>query len=255
MYEDRGLGIGVDPVSSIASLIPGLTSLFQGKPSDFRVWLYFDQGGHYTRQLGDKPNSNTIAMANAVMQAMQQYIGQQNSQGVTFNTPAPFVVNIGQRDPSYLYMPSSTHGDPAKGGGTNAISTLSGPGDPNGVLQGIIGFLGKYASGTPQTVTTVQPGASPSSVPLPSAGITTVGYNTAPISSSTSLSPYQLPVSYGAYGQPVVAQGSMLGTLSGNLPMMLALGGGAILLVAMLGSNRIAPRTRTIYRSRRRASR
>jgi len=265
MYE-QGLGVGP---TDLTSLIPGLVSLFQGKPSDFRVWMYFDQGAHYTRQLGDKPNSQTISMANAVIQAMQQYIAQQNAQGVTFNLPAPFVVNIGSRDPSYFYMPSSAHGDPYHGGGTNAVATLAGPGDPNGTLQGIINFIRKYASGTPQTGTTVQPGAPVSSVPLPSTGITSSGPLAAPVSSSTALSPYSsagfpsssyygypsaaTPIPYGGYVP--ATQGGMLSSLSGNLPMMLALGGGAILLAAMVGSNQSAPRTRTVYRSRRRASR
>ncbi|MDE2020933.1 MAG: hypothetical protein KGJ13_11405, partial [Patescibacteria group bacterium] len=62
---NRGLG----DVPGLTSFIAPIAAIFQGKPSDFRVWMYFDSHGNYTRQIGDKPNSNTVGMANAVIQA------------------------------------------------------------------------------------------------------------------------------------------------------------------------------------------
>ncbi len=278
MYE-RQMPMGdVIGVSPLTSLIGSFATIFQGKPSDFRVWMYFDNNGRYTRQLGDKPNSTTVGMANAVIQAWSQYIAQLNASGAGYNLPSDFVVNIGQRDPSYIYMPSSPHGDPFHGGGTNAKSQLAGPGDPNGVIQGMVNFLKPYMTGNTAAVaqasgSTVLPGGSAGatigpgqpvqgSVVANPAGGYVPGFNPG----ITSPLAYQQPMAFPTYepAQPISSpgyvpaqQGSMFGSLYGSMPTMLTIGGIGILAIAMMNSSDSAPRTRTVYRTRRprRASR
>jgi hypothetical protein len=160
----EGMGQG-DPLTAALQLIPFVGSLFGGKVSDFRNWIYFDNRAHFLRTEGDKPNATTIGMANAIQNAMQQYISAMEAQGTQFVLPADFVITIGTRDPSYLYMPSNKQGDPGKGS-ANSVATLSGPGNPQGVVTSLVGFLAQYKQSkqvtpSPGSATAIAPYSGP----------------------------------------------------------------------------------------------
>jgi hypothetical protein len=145
-------------------------SLVGGKASDFREWIYFDNQAHFLRTEGDKPNATTIGMANAIQNAMQQYISTMEAQGTQFVLPSDFVITIGTRDPSYLYMPSNKKGDPGKGS-ANSVATLSGPGNPQGVVTSLVGFLAQYKQSkqvtpSPGSATSIAPYTGPAAPAL-----------------------------------------------------------------------------------------
>ena len=132
--------------TAIGAAVGSAAALLTGKASDYREWIYFDQNAHYSHTVGDKPDAQTTQMAATVQQALQGYIAAAEAQGIHFVLPSDFVVNIGSRDPSYLWMPSTSMGDPAKGAG-GSKATLAGPNDPNGVANGIVSFLAQFRQG------------------------------------------------------------------------------------------------------------
>lgn len=230
-----GAAVGGPWGAAVGSVIGLTAGLLGGKASDFREWIYFDQNGHYSRTVGDKPNANTTNMAGQVQNAMQQYVSSAEGQGVRFVLPSDFVVNIGSRDASYLWMPASTQGDPAKGPGASKLS-LAGPGNPQGVVTSLVNFLSQYRqSGPPQPFS--QPASGSATAPLPYGS--PVAPLTAPQTQPYSLQPPPLSPQFmpgptmtpGSYGPAPQMSDMFGGSMTGYMPYILgAVGLAAILL-------------------------
>ena len=217
--------IGASPVTGAASgaavgtsILPGwgtaigaavgtAAALLQGKASDYREWIYFDQNAHYSHTVGDKPNAQTTQMAAVVQQALQGYIAAAEAQGIHFVLPSDFVVNIGSRDPSYLWMPSTSMGDPAKGAG-GSKATLAGPNDPNGVANGIVNFLGQFRQGGPGMQPATAAVTSGNALAPPPASFSPFGpapSNFSPIASSAPSAPSApSQISLAGFGSPIL---------------------------------------------------
>ncbi|MDE2019670.1 MAG: hypothetical protein KGJ13_04995 [Patescibacteria group bacterium] len=257
----EGQSLGIDPITGGLTLVQSLATIFGGKPSDFRVMLWWDNHAHLAQQKGDKPNQNTVQMANAVVQAMQQVVSQIEAQGGRIDLKGGFATSIGQRDPSYLWYPISPSqhiGDPYHGG-PGSIAQLAGPGDPNGVVNGLVNFLQQQVGSA-----VVQGSASAATAPVPGAPLTSRG---APGTAQTIALPQQIstpnaflqtpfypvaqPIS-NPYGAP--ASASIIPDLSPYMPYIL--GGIGLMIFMSIAKEKPAPVTvRTVRSAPRKAKR
>lgn len=211
----EGLGQG-DPYSTAAIVAAKVAqTLLTSKPSNFGEWIFFDNRAHYSHTEGDKPNAATIGMAAQVQNAMQQYVASAEAQGIQFSLPSDFAVEIGQRDPTSVFMPPHN---------ATPTATLTGPGDPQGAVMALMKFLDQYRK-------SIGPApASAVTAPPPSASV--VPYS-AP---SPAAQPIYQPIYQPLSPQPISitnqpAQTDMTGQLNQYMPYIL---GGAALLAVML---------------------
>lgn len=173
MYEEQNLG---DVTTALTSLIGPLATIFSGKPSDFRVFIFFRPDGHFDHTQGDKPNATTTQAAQAIAQAVDQFVYQVEAAGGKFNVPGGFDVNIGQRDPSYIWSPPQVHSDPYHGA-PGSLGQIAAAGDANSVVNAIVNFLNQHqrqgtasGSATPTAMrSSTVPGAA--TTPLTSANL------------------------------------------------------------------------------------